>query len=50
MVNKSQPFTSTFFEDTVLRHHRHERVEIVPVPGLGKSIEEPDEVRVRACH
>jgi hypothetical protein len=34
------------FEHTVVGHHRHQRVEVVSVPGVGEALQQRDEIRV----
>jgi hypothetical protein len=36
------------FEHTVVGHHRHQRVEIVPVPGVSEAVQQRHEVGVGA--
>jgi hypothetical protein len=38
--------TGRRFEHTVVRHHGHQRVEIVSIPGVGEPVQEREEICV----
>jgi hypothetical protein len=38
--------TGRRFEHAVVGHHRHQRVEIVPVPGIGEAVQEREKLLV----